>query len=169
MSMRRTPDPIRRALLTGKARAKTVRRPPWALPELRFLDACTRCEACVQRCAEAVLVVGAGGYPEFDPGRGECTFCGNCADACAGRALDRETVSPPWQWKAAVSAGTCLATRNVVCMSCQDACPMQAIRFLPQPRAVATPRIDADMCTGCGACVGVCPTNAVEWEAASLT
>jgi ferredoxin-type protein NapF len=45
-------------------------------------------------------------------------------------------------------------------MACVDACPAQAIR-LHYADAVPTPLIDHDACTGCGACIAICPTHAL--------
>lgn len=145
--------------------APPVHRPPWALAEPHFLDACTRCGDCVRQCPQQVLVVGAGGYPEFDPARGECTFCGTCAGVCASKALDRAEATPPWSLRAQVRREACLAAQGIVCASCQDACPERAIRFDPPVGARRTPMVDAAACTGCGACVGACPVTAVSLAA----
>jgi ferredoxin-type protein NapF len=56
----------------------------------------------------------------------------------------------------------CLAARGVVCRSCGDSCPHAAIRFWPRIGGPALPEILDDACTGCGACVGVCPVSAIE-------
>ncbi len=157
----RMPDAARRAFLRGRSRAPSIVRPPWALAEPRFLEACTRCAACVEHCPEQVLAIGEGGYPQFDARRGECTFCGACADACADHALDRDTVSPPSPWKAQVRLDDCLAARGVVCASCADACPEHAIRLRPATGGLHTLALDEDACTGCGACVASCPAQAV--------
>ena len=161
--MARGPDPSRRALLFGRRAAVAPLRPPWALHENDFLDACTACGACVDRCPERVLARDAGGRPVVDPRLGECTFCGECEHACTPRALDRASSDEPWTLKALV-ADSCLPRRGVVCSSCRDVCPERAIAF-PLTARVPLPTIDPARCTGCGACVGVCPTQAIALSA----
>lgn len=153
------PDRSRRALLFGRRAATPPLRPPWALDESDFLDACTACNACVERCPERVLARGTDGTPVFDPHLGECTFCGECADACTPRALDRAMSPTPWHLTA-IAGDACLPRHGVVCSSCRDACPERAITF-PLTSRVPVPSIDAQRCTGCGACVGVCPADAI--------
>lgn len=156
------PDISRRALLRGRVHAPAPLRPPWALEEPAFLEACTACDRCVDACPEQVLVRAGGGHPVFDPARGECTFCGDCATACTPGALDR-TQPRPWT-QTAVIGEACLTAQGVVCASCADACPERAIG-MHRAGPVAVPRIDAAACSGCGACVGVCPTVTVALQA----
>ena len=152
------PDRTRRALLGGRLRVAPLLRPPWALDEARFASACTGCDACVAACPQSVLVRGEGGLPVFEPARGECTFCGDCAAACGARAFAPLSM-PPWTLQARVG-DACLAARGIVCSSCRDACGESAIRF-PPTRAIPRPLVEADRCTGCGACVAACPTAAI--------
>ncbi len=150
----------RRALLFGRTAAEpaaAVFRPPWARPEPDFSAACTRCDACVRECPQHVLVRDADGLPRFDARAGECTFCGECVAACGSDAFVPMR-DPPWNLRAQV-AETCLSARNVVCASCRDACPASAIHVPPAARGAAM--VDAERCTGCGACVGTCPVDAI--------
>ncbi|NLA67007.1 MAG: ferredoxin-type protein NapF [Gammaproteobacteria bacterium] len=158
------PDRSRRALLAGRARATPLLRPPWARDEAGFTAACTACNACAEACPPAVLVRGGGGFPEFDPARGECTFCGDCAAACGEGAFVAPT-GRPWALRAWIG-DACLAGAGVVCWSCRDACGESAIRF-PPALPVARPQVAADRCTGCGGCVGACPTSAITIAGAS--
>jgi len=151
-------DRSRRALLRGARQGPTPMRPPWALAEQRFLDACTRCGDCVTTCPEQVLGKGDGGFPERRMDAGECSFCRACLVACKAGALDSEA-GIAWSWTASIGE-TCLATQGVVCFSCRDACPERAISFAPS-RGVAQPALDSARCTACGACVAACPPSAV--------
>ncbi|WP_372018172.1 ferredoxin-type protein NapF [Pseudoxanthomonas sp. 10H] len=148
----------RRALLFGRdAVDPPALRPPWALDGPQFAARCTRCDACVEACPGQVLVRDRDGRPRFDPAQGECTFCGDCTRACGSGALDG-ALSPPWELRAQVAAG-CLSAQGIVCASCREACPEHAIRVAPGARGPAA--IDPGRCTGCGACVGICPTGAI--------
>ncbi len=139
---------------------RTPQRPPWALPEDSFVDACSRCGACVPVCPTHVIVV-VRGYPEVDFNRGECTFCGACALACKDGALPRaDAQALPWNIKAQI-ADTCLARRGVECRICGDPCPVSAIRFSPRLGGPPLAEVDAAACTGCGACAAPCPADAI--------
>ena len=142
----------------------TVFRPPWALPELEFQNACTRCDACVAACPTGLLVKGAGGYPEadFTPGRAPagCTFCGGCLAVCKEQALRQQDEQAPWALRVVFEAG-CLAAQNVVCRTCGESCDEGAIRFPPILGGVARPLLDESRCTGCGVCLADCPTLAI--------
>jgi ferredoxin-type protein NapF len=54
----------------------------------------------------------------------------------------------------------CVEPRGVTCRRCGEACEPGAIRFRLQ-RGGAIPSIDAERCTGCGDCLGVCPVSAI--------
>lgn len=151
-------SPARRAFLRGGGPVVRRLRPPWAIAEARFLDLCTACDACVVACPEQVLHRGEGGYPVFEPHSGACVFCRKCVDACDTNALDGEPARP-WAIRAEISS-SCLTLNGVTCFSCRDACGETAIRFRPALGG-ARVELDASCCTGCGACLGVCPVSAI--------
>lgn len=64
--------------------------------------------------------------------------------------------------------GDCLARAGIHCRSCGDACPEAAIRFRPRLGAPPLPEVGPARCTGCGACVEVCPAGAVSLGAGDL-
>lgn len=157
----------RRSFLSGKFSRPVVElRPPWALPPTAFEQACTRCDACITACPSGIVRRGTGGFPSVDflQGTGVCSFCGDCLTACLPQALLRQPGTspwkPPWQLKAGITAN-CLAQQDVVCRSCGDACAEAAIRFRPRLGGAARPELDLGNCTGCGACVGTCPVQAI--------
>ena len=55
----------------------------------------------------------------------------------------------------------CLAYQNVVCRTCGESCAHNAIRFSPRLGGASEPRLEPDLCTGCGDCQVVCPTTAL--------
>lgn len=157
-------DASRRNFLRGKVAAhKAQQRPPWALPEARFTDACTRCGDCARACPTRIIRQGDGGYPTVDFSLGECTFCGECLSACKAGALhhDPQSTVPPWRLRAAIGEA-CVARKGVECRICGEQCGEGAIRFPPQLGGISTPHLDVDRCTGCGACVAPCPVSAVK-------
>ncbi len=71
--------------------------------------------------------------------------------------LGDDPSKPPPIGYAALHTPTCLAWNGVVCVACRFACTPQAIRADVRSR----PLIDESVCTGCGACVSVCPEGAI--------
>ena len=47
----------------------------------------------------------------------------------------------------------CLAYRGTLCSTCVERCPLPGAVLVEQGR----PRIDPQVCDGCGVCVGLCP------------
>lgn len=149
----------RRVLLRGASAARPVRRMPWTGENLT--DACTRCGECISACPGELLFKGDGGFPEIRFVQDGCDFCGKCADSCREPVFDLSR--PAFEWRA-VLADKCLAYAQIDCRSCQDACEPQAIRFRPTLGNTPQPQLLPDACNGCGACLAVCPADAIRLE-----
>lgn len=149
----------RRQLLRGALDQPARRRPPWSLDA--FTDLCSRCGDCVAACPPQILVKGDGGFPEIRFDSEGCDFCGACARACPEPVFD--LTRPAFPWRAQLTEA-CLALANVHCQSCQEACEVAAIRFRPALGKPPQPTLDADLCNGCGACLAVCPADALRLE-----
>ena len=124
------------------------------------------CKSCVGRCL-SVCETGVirlypeghslAGAPWLDFSVAPCIFCGKCADACPHIELlsvDEERVVIG---VAEISHTRCLSYTSVFCISCQSSCGYQAI----QRDRLSRPQIRPDACTGCGACVSICPVQAI--------
>jgi ferredoxin-type protein NapF len=170
----------RRAFLRGQhSRGVAVPcRPPWAVDETLFTRVCTRCGACVAACSTGLLAQGSGGYPEADFQRAHCTFCTDCAHACAENTRQNAPCQPsalffspdllPWTLQATISTA-CLPHKGVLCRSCEDHCEAGAIRFAPRQGCPAQPDIERSRCTGCGECVASCPVYAINMKTHPLS
>lgn len=148
-------------------------RPPGALPESAFLEACIRCGLCVQACPYDVLrlaTADAGvpaGTPYFRARSEACRMCADipCVPACPTGALDPLLVditrarmgtarlSEPERCMSYGGAGFCRA--------CYQACPLadRAIRMQygrTGGGGFFRPVVDPDHCTGCGLCEQAC-------------
>jgi len=135
-------------------------RPPWAVSETLFIDACTGCGNCIEACSEHILVKGSADFPIVDFINGDCTFCEACVDSCSDGALIFDSVQEPWSHRA-IAEDSCLPNKGIACQSCQDVCDVRAISFSPRIGGPAIPEIDHDVCNGCGACFSVCPSKSV--------
>ena len=146
----------RNPLFGRKPQAPTALQPPWATS--RFTEDCTRCGECIVACPTGLLRKGDGGFPQPDFRQAECDFCEQCVTACQSGALQLQ--GQAWAYRAGISA-QCLAHRQVECRVCGEGCPQQAIRFRLQLGKMAQPQLDGDLCNGCGACVSLCPAQAI--------
>ena len=162
---------LRGGMLTREGREAIAREeqalgpaPPWHREQLRQ----TVCVACDQRCksaceADVIRIHGPNhrlaGTPYLSFESGGCTFCYACAEVCP-MDLDGDASIPPPIGRALLQTTSCLAWNGVLCVACRFACTTQAIRADVRSR----PLIDASRCTGCGACVRVCPEGAITVE-----
>lgn len=155
----------RRGLMFGsKAEPASPVRPPWSR-EASIARHCTGCGDCAAACPEEIIRLDERSRPVVSFAERECTFCGACVAACAVPVFTVDEAGPAFDHRVRIEAA-CLAMRDVVCQACGDACPEAAIRFRPRLGGPPRPEVLGDRCTGCGACVGICPVDAVAVAAA---
>lgn len=147
----------RRTFLAGGNQQPVARIVPPGVME-GGLASCTGCGACVDACPTEIIVMVAG-KPSLDFMAGECLLCGECAKACPEPVFDR-AVEPVFSHVVAIS-DACLARNGVSCMTCRDACGEAAIIFRPRIGGPFLPELRESACTGCGACVAPCPSQAI--------
>ena len=153
----------RTQFLRGDYRGADVAlRPPWAVNESLFDELCNGCGDCIASCPTSILVKGRAGFPVVNFSKGECEFCANCVVACKTGAIQRthESGEVPWALKAVIGE-SCVTQEGVICRSCTEQCEPHAIKFHLDVGSVPQPQLDESKCNGCGACVSICPVNAI--------
>jgi ferredoxin len=140
-------------------------RPPGAIEEERFLDACQRCGACVEICpAHAIFPLtdsqgAAAGTPAVDADRAACVVCEGlrCTTVCpSGALLELTNPADIRMGIAEVYAPVCVRTHGDACDLCVERCPLGdvAIAFVDK----GPPEIREAGCVGCGVCQYYCPS-----------
>ncbi|SFU81066.1 ferredoxin-type protein NapF [Halomonas korlensis] len=153
-------DPSRRALLRGRLEYTPSLRPPWTRNEPDLMANCSQCGDCIQACETNIIVPDKAGFPRVDFQLGECTFCQACVEVCAEPVFHDPERTAPWRHVAEIGPA-CLGPQGVYCRSCGESCEEGAIHFSFNAQRVPEPAVDTEACSGCGACVSVCPTQAV--------
>ena len=145
-----------------------VLRPPYGFTESLFQSECSTCEskACVASCDEQIIFIQKDGTTRLDFSKSGCTFCEACASACEANVLSLENTHTSEHINALfrISTEACVAHHGVICFSCKEPCIDDAILF----NGLFNPVIDTDKCTGCGFCLGRCPTEAISYDAIAM-
>ncbi|MBS0975821.1 ferredoxin-type protein NapG [Serratia rubidaea] len=168
------------ALLGLQQRQSQVRdglalRPPGALAEGDFVNACIRCGQCVQACPYQTLKLAtllsplAAGTPYFVARDVPCEMCEDipCVAACPSGALDPQ-LSDIDQARMGLAVlldhENCLNWQGLRCDVCYRVCPQIdaaiTLELQRNPRtgkhALFLPTVHSDACTGCGKCEQAC-------------
>jgi polyferredoxin len=153
---------------TGLAR---VAVPPGAGDAARFLGACTACQLCVSACTTGVLQAsflehGIEGWmkPRLDFSRGYCNYdCTRCGDVCPADAIRELRPAEKHVTRIGVvrfrKCDCIVHEQGTDCAACSEHCPTTAITTVPFRNGLFLPKVNADLCIGCGACEHVCPAE----------
>ncbi len=155
-------------------------RPPGALLT-DFTSLCMRCGECVRVCPTQGLQPSLleGGWqnvytPHLVPRLGACTYaCSACLQVCPTNAIPHLTLAEKQITTlglASINTNRCLPwAYATTCSICEEICPLpeKAIKleeFTTQNSQgevifLKRPRVDRDLCIGCGACEYHCPVG----------
>ena len=146
--------------LKGRKRESrpSVIRPPYNKDPDLFHRLCPECmdKPCVGVCEEEIIEIDEEGTPRLSFSKRGCTFCDACLDACEAGVLSDKTINSV-NAVVEIDVLKCMAWHQSICSSCKDPCLEDAITFL----GLFRPEIVSDRCTGCGWCVHVCPSDAI--------
>ncbi len=141
-------------------------RPPGAISERAFLQACTRCDKCMHACPKDAIqrVPKKMGFlimdtPYIDPKKVPCVMCDDlpCISACEDEALLPVPGGPTdvEMGYAILDKKKCQAYGHTFCQQCIIDCPIPGA--ITQNRD-QQPVFHKNICTGCGVCVRSCST-----------
>jgi ferredoxin-type protein NapG len=156
-------------------RAANWIRPPYALDEVDFLSACSRCNRCVEACPHQVIFklperlgAQAAFTPALDLLKKGCHQCEDwpCVNACQDKALvlpipenrqnetEQYETEPelPKMARAEINTKTCLPYSGTECTACANSCPVPGALTWD----MTLPSINLLVCTGCGMCREAC-------------
>jgi ferredoxin len=145
-------------------------RPPGALPEKRFVSACTGCGECLKVCPNnalqsTFLEAGLAGLytPRLVPRIGYCeeycNFCGKVCPTEAIRVLSIEEKRLIQMGVAHIDKTRCIAyDQDKVCLVCNEQCSYHAVEG-DEKDEKKRPIVKEEKCTGCGICENKCPVD----------
>jgi ferredoxin len=148
--------------------------PPGAGNLKRFQQRCTACHLCITKCPDhairpAISDYGLKGFlkPVMSFENGYCIFdCVICTQVCPNHALlpiNMEEKHHLQIGKVAFIQENCVVdSQRTNCGACAEHCPTGAATMVPfgnPEEALTIPKIDADLCIGCGACEYICPVR----------
>jgi polyferredoxin/Pyruvate/2-oxoacid:ferredoxin oxidoreductase delta subunit len=158
-------------------------RPPGAQDEKRFLDLCVRCGQCARGCPTGGLQPSGleGGLiglfsprlvPRHVRDAGYCAYeCNLCGRICPTGAIPDLPLATKQETKIGIArfdVNRCIPfEREIDCVVCEEHCPTSEKAIKTERVCVVggphedewihMPRVDEDLCIGCGICEAVCP------------
>jgi ferredoxin-type protein NapF len=143
-------------------------RPPGAID--RFNTLCIRCGSCIKVCPTQILKQNERmGFGLLTPvvefhGNYCLETCNACSIVCPSGSITAFQIEEKKilkMGKIVVNEDTCLLMKLRECGICKPACYYKAIDIVEIGRnsLQMMPLIKGSDCTGCGACIAVCPEN----------
>ena len=148
-------------------RASRWVRPPYAIEEMEFLLACTRCDKCITACPYNVIFrlsakqgMQTAGTPAMDLLNKGCHLCNDwpCVTVCESGALcfsvTEEGEKPALKKiaHAEINKQSCLPYKGPECGACASSCPIPGALLWDMNK----PEINSEICVGCGLCREIC-------------
>ncbi|MDR3269211.1 MAG: 4Fe-4S binding protein [Tannerella sp.] len=145
--------------------------PPGSLNLERFKDKCTACHLCVTRCPSHVLRPAGLEYgfdyllkPHMSYLDSYCNYeCVVCSEICPTRAILSVTADEKKTTQIGIARffiDRCIVnTEETDCGACSEHCPTQAVHMIPYKGTLTIPRVEAEICVGCGGCESICPVR----------
>ncbi|MDH4161384.1 MAG: 4Fe-4S binding protein [Nitrospirota bacterium] len=173
--------PLLRITPLGLANAKdpALLRPPGSLDEKEFLARCVKCGECMKVCITnglqpTLTEAGMEGIwsPVLVPRIGYCEYrCTLCGQVCPTGAIKKLSLPEKAKVKiglAMIDKGRCLPWAHATpCIMCEEVCPTPKKAVWLEETAVRDrsgrmvkvqqPRVDLELCIGCGICETKCP------------
>ncbi|MDR2475436.1 MAG: 4Fe-4S dicluster domain-containing protein [Bacteroidales bacterium] len=145
--------------------------PPGSQSAEQLLNHCTSCHLCISKCPShalkpAFMEYGLGGMmlPMLDFRHGFCNYdCTVCSEICPNGALLPLTVDEKHKTQmgyVVFNEDTCIViTEGTNCGACSEHCPTQAVKMMPFHDGLTLPKVDTEICIGCGGCESICPVH----------
>lgn len=145
--------------------------PPGSFGIDRFKDKCTACHLCITQCPSHVLRPAGLEYgfgyllrPRMAYIDSYCNYeCTVCADVCPTGAITPITVDE----KKTIQVGIAhffddrciVSAKDQDCGACSEHCPTQAVHMVPYKGTLTIPKVEPELCVGCGGCESICPVR----------
>jgi ferredoxin len=142
--------------------------PPGSRGLASFREKCSGCQLCVSACPNQVLSSFDQGegllQPTLSFERGFCRVnCVTCSAVCPTGAIlpiSAAKKSATQIGRAVLDPSLCINSKGEGrCFACGRNCPPGAINLLEKADGSRTVAVDAERCTGCGACEYYCPVR----------